>query len=129
MSDIIVTFSFISLFVSIGVLWFVAEMTRRMMAENKNYIDERFTTLLADMREIEDQHKKIGTAFLDLADEMESVKMSQQHSAGKELAITASLKEVAQQINSLESIRQKATRVSGQKTSAKGKQESTGTNG
>jgi hypothetical protein len=113
MSELIVSFSFISLIVSIGVLWFVAEMTRRLMAENKSYIDERFTKLLADVREMEDGHKKIGIAFRDLADEMESVKMSQQHSAGKELAITTSLKEVAKQINSLESTRKKATGTDG----------------
>ncbi|MBT3989796.1 MAG: hypothetical protein HON14_00615 [Rhodospirillaceae bacterium] len=113
MSELIVTFSFVSLFVSIGVLWFVAEMTRRLMTSNKNYIDERFTNLLADMREMEAKHKKIGIAFQDLADEMESVKMSQQHSAGKELAITASLKEVAKQINSLDSMRKKATGTDG----------------
>ncbi len=113
MSELIVTFSFISLIVSIGVLWFVAEMTRRMMAENKSYIDERFTRLLADVREMEAAHKEIGVAFRDLADEMESVKMSQEHSAGKNLAITASLKEVAKQINTLDSMRKKATGTHG----------------
>jgi hypothetical protein len=48
-----------------------------------------------------------------MVDDIESIRMSQQHSAGKELAITASLKEVAKQINSLESMRKKATGTDG----------------
>ena len=63
MSELIVTFSFVSLFVSIGVLWFVAEMTRRLMTSNKNYIDERFTNLLADMREMKRNTRKSASLF------------------------------------------------------------------
>ncbi len=113
MSELVVSFSFISLLVSIGVLWFVAEMTRRLMGENKGYIDERFTKLLGDMQEIEKEHKKISAVIRDLTDEIASVKMSQEHSAGKEHAIAASLQQVSRQINSLESMRKKATGTDG----------------
>ena len=113
MSELVVSFAFISLFVSIGVLWFVAEMTRCTVNSNKGYIDERFTGLLAEMRDIEKNIKQAEIAYRDMVDDIESIRMSQQHSAGKELAITASLKEVAKQINSLESMRKKATGTDG----------------
>jgi len=113
MSGLIVSFSFISLIVSIGVLWFVAEMTRRMSGENKCYIEERFTKHLIDMQVFEKEQKRIDIVLRDLADEVASLKMSQEHSAGKEHAITASLKEVSRQINSLESVRKKATGTDG----------------
>jgi len=113
MSELIVTFSFVSLFVSLGVLWFVVEMMRRMMADNKRYIDERFTSLLANIREVEDSYKKIDIACRELNDDIEAVKVSQKHSAGKEQAITASLKEVSKQIHTLDSQHKKATGTDG----------------
>jgi len=113
MTELVVTFSFVSLFVSIGVLWFVVEMTRRMMSDNKRYIDERVTSLLADMREIEESHRKIGIACRELTEDIEAVKVSQKHSAGKEQAITASLKEVSRQIHTLDELRKKATGTEG----------------
>ncbi len=113
MSVLIVTFSFVSLFVSIGVLWFVVEMTRRMMADNRRYIDERFTSLLANIREVEEGHKKIGIACRELTEDLEAVKVSQQHSAGKEQAISASLKEVSRQIHTLDELHKKATGTNG----------------
>lgn len=113
MSEIFISFSFISLLISLGVLWFVAEMTRRILAENRSYIDERFAALLAEMKEMDDSYKNIGHACRDLAADMDALKKTQLNSAGKEQAITASLKEVAKQINSLESMRQKATGTDG----------------
>ena len=67
---------------------FVVEMTRRMTADNKRYIDERFTSLLASVWDIEESHRKIEVACRELTDDIEVVKVSQKHSAGKEEPIT-----------------------------------------
>ena len=92
---------------------FVVEMTRRMTADNKRYIDERFTSLLASVRDIEESHRKIDVACRELTDNIKTVKVSQKHSAGKEEPITASLKQVVKQIHTLDSQHKKATGTKG----------------
>ena len=88
-------------------------MTRRMTTDNKGYIDERLTSLLASVRDIEESQRKIDVACRELTDDIEAVKVSQNHSAGKEEAITASLKQVAKQIHTLDSQHKKATGTKG----------------
>ena len=92
--------------------WF-AFVWQHLTADNKCYIDERFTSLLARVRDIEENHRKIDVIYRELTDDIEAVKVSQKHSAGKEEPITASLKQVVKQIHTLDSQHKKATGTKG----------------